>query len=186
MSSLERLEAPRAKADTPSAPLRGRRYVEDRLHLLIRDPRRAVAIWEISPALHARAESLAFAAGGPLRYRLLVHEAPRADDPPARTATIDLPDALRDESWYVELSGVAGFAQAELGLDLASGFAPLLRSRWMAVAPEGPCAETGTWPVDPARAAWLEAEAARARGGSPRPLPSSAARYLAPPGTDAP
>jgi hypothetical protein len=185
MSSTERLAA-QAPAEAPPAPLRGRRYAEDRLHLLVRDPHRALVIWEMSPDLHARAMSLASAAHVPLRYRVLVHQAPRPDDVPSATIAIDLPDALRDESWYLDLETSGGVARAELGLDLPSGFAPLLRSRWMPVPPEGPCAETGAWPIDPESAAWLDLEAARARSGSPRNLPSSVARYLAPRPDEAP
>lgn len=179
MSSTERLAA-QAPAEAPQAPLRGRRYGEDRLHLLVRDPHRAIVIWEISPELHARASSLASAAHAPLHYRVVVHQAPRPDHEPSATIAFDLPDALRDESWYLDLKAKGGVAKAELGLDLPSGFAPLLRSRWMPVPPEGPCAETGSWPLDPESAAWLDREAARARSGSPRTHPSSAARYLAP------
>ena len=174
MSSTERLAA-QAPAEAAPAPLRGRRYAEDRLHLLIRDPHRALVIWEISPDLHARASSLASAAHAPLRYHVLVHQAPRSDDEPSATIAIDLPD----ESWYLDLEVSGGVARAELGLDLPSGFAPLLRSRWMPVPPDGPCAEMGAWPIDPESAAWLDLEAARARSGSPRTHPSSAARYLA-------
>ena len=179
MSSTERL-ATRAPTEAPPAPLRGRRYGEDRLHLLIRDPHRALVTWEISPDLHARASSLASAAQTPLRYRVVVHQASRPDQAPSATIGLDLPDALRDESWYLDLEASGGVARAELGLDLPSGFAPLLRSRWMPVPPRGPCAETGAWPIDPASAAWLDLEAARARSDSPRTHPSSAARYLAP------
>ena len=178
MTSLERL-ATQAPVEAPAAPLRGRRHGEDRLHLLVRDPHRAAAIWEISPALHARAESMARAARVTLRYRLLVHQAPGPDRAPSATIAIDLPDALQDESWFFDLSTSGGVARAELGLDLPSGFARLLASRWMPVPPDGPCAETGAWSVDPASAAWLDAEAARSRSGSPHTSPSSVARYLA-------
>ena len=178
MTSLERLAA-QTPAEAPVAPLRGRRYEEDRLHLLIRDPRRAAAIWEISSKLHARAESMAKAAHAPLRYRILVHQASSPDRAPSATFAIDLPDALRDETWFFDLRASGGVARAEVGLDLPSGFVGLLASRWMPVPPDGPCAETGDWSVDPASAAWLEAEAARARSGSPRTSPSSVARYLA-------
>lgn len=179
MTSLERLAA-RTPVEAPAAPFRGRRYDEDRLHLLVRDPHHAAAIWEISRELHARAESMARAARATLRYRLLVHQAPSADRAPSATFAIDLPDALRDESWFFDLPASGGVARAELGLDLPSGFVALLTSRWMPVPPDGPCAETGDWSIDPASAAWLDAEAARARSGSPRTSPSSVARYLAP------
>lgn len=178
MTSLERLATQRP-AEAPAAPLRRRRYAEDRLHLLIRDPHRAAAIWEISPELHARAESMAKAAHTPLRYRIVVHQAPSPDRAPSATIAIDLPDALRDETWFFDLQASGGVARAELGLDLPSGFAGLLASRWMPVPPDGPCAETGDWSIDPASAAWLDAEAARARSGDPRTSPSSVARYLA-------
>jgi hypothetical protein len=179
MSSLERL-APRAPrtVDAPSAPLRGKRYGEDRLHLLVGDPHRALVLWEISPTLHARAEAMAGAARAPLRYRIRLQQSPKPGEP-AATVLADLPDALRDEGWYLDLPRSGGLARAELGLDLPSGFAPLLASRWAHVPPDGPCSEIGPWPLDPASAAWLEAQEARARAGSLRTLPSSAARYLA-------
>src|SRR5262245_51124383 len=177
MTSLERL-ATQTPTEAAAAPFRGRRYNEDRLHLLIRDPHRAAAIWEISLELHARAESMAKAARAPLRYRILVHQAPSSDRTPSTTIAIDLPDALRDETWFLDLRVSGGVARAELGLDLPSGFTGLLASRWMPVPPDGPCAETGDWSIDPAMAAWLDAEAARARSGSPRTSPSSVARYL--------
>lgn len=178
MTSLERLATQRP-AEAPAAPLRGRRYAEDRLHLLIRDPHRAAAIWEISPELHAHAESMARVVHTPVRYRIVVHQASSPDRSPSETIAIDLPDALRDETWFFDLPMSGGVARAELGLDLPSGFAGLLASRWMPVPPDGPCAETGDWAMDPASAAWLDAEAARARSGDPRPSPSSVARYLA-------
>jgi hypothetical protein len=178
MTSLERL-ATQTPVEAPAAPLRGRRYDEDRLHLLIRDPHRAAAIWEISSKLQARAESMAKAARAPVRYRIVVHQAAGPDGAPLATIAIDLPDALRDETWFFDLQVSGGVARAELGLDLPSGLAVLLTSRWMPVPPDGPCAETGDWSIDPASAAWLDAEAARARSGSPRTSPSSVARYLA-------
>ena len=47
---------------------------------------------------------------------------------------------------------------------LPGGFEPLLVSRWMPVPPEGPCRETGDWPVGDVRRAWLERESERLRG----------------------
>ncbi len=89
----------------------------------------------------------------------------REGDPARPIATVDLPDALGGESWYVDLPEAGGLVRARLGLDLPAGFAPLLVSRWAALPPEGPCAEVGAWDVaiDSADAAWLEAQSARAR-----------------------
>ena len=187
MSSLERL-APTEITDAPNAsgPLRGRRYAEDRLHLLVRDPRHVLAIWEISQDLNERASTMAHAAGSPVRYQIRIERETRVGAPSEIARTVDLPDALRDELWYVELPEPGGRVRLHLGLDLSGRFAVLLTSRWASVPPGRPCGEVGKWPVDPESAAWLErrlAEQALEPTGIP---PSSAARYLVPPGPPRP
>jgi len=181
MSSFERL-APTAveTAAPPSAAWRGRRHGDERLHLLVRDPRRVFATWEIGEALARRAAAIASAKGAPVRYELRIereahHEGPR------EVARIALPDALGGEGWYVDLPRAGGSCRAVLGLELPGGFEPLLTSRWMPVPPDGPCRETGDWPVDDVRRAWLERESERQRGRVIAPLPTSASRYLASP-----
>ncbi len=191
MSSFERLgdllgEREREGAaleilPAPPAALRGVRYGEDRLHLLVRDPRRVFALWEISEPLARRAAGIASAAKAPLRYALAVECADRPGGVLRDTIRVALPDALGVEGWYVDLPRGGGSCRAVLGLELPHGFEPLLSSRWSPVPPEGPCREVGDWPVDDVRRAWLEREAARLRGRAVAPLPSSAARYLASP-----
>jgi hypothetical protein len=182
MSSLERLAgAGPAPAETPTAGLRGRRHGEDRLHLLMRDPRRVFATWEVSPALAARAAARAVEAGAPLRYQLRIERAAAAEGPPSDSLTQDLADALGGESWYVDLPRGGGYARALLGLDLRGAFEPLLASRWIAIPPEGPCREEGSWPLDADATAWLTREAERLRSRVGARIPSSASRYLASP-----
>jgi len=184
VSSLERL-APRESAvstEAPAAAWRGRRHGEDRLHLLVRDPHRVFAAWEMSEALARRASALAASKGSPARYALLIERRGEAEGAPRVASRAPLPDALGGEGWYVELARGGGSCRAVLGLDLPGGdFEPLLASRWMPVPPDGPCRETGDWPVDDVRRAWLEREAERQRGRALTPLPSSASRYLASP-----
>ena len=186
MSSFERLRggATPAFAPPPTTSLKGRRYGEDRLHILARDPHRLFATWEISPSLAARAAKVAAAAGAAIRYQLRVERAAIAGGPVRETLTQDLPDALDGESWHVDLKSSGGLARALLGIDLPTGFQTFLASRWTAVPPDGPCAETGEWPVDAAAAEWLAGEAERQLGAPGARMPSSATRYLAaaPPG----
>lgn len=183
MSSFERLGGAVAPASTaqPTASLRGRRYGEDRLHLLARDPHRVFATWEISASLAARAAASAAAAGAATRYQLRVQRAGSPEGPIRETLSHDLPDALNGDAWYVALPNPGGVARAVLGIELPGGFEALLFSRWTTVPPDGPCAETGAWPLDPAASEWLEREAARQRAASGAPMPSSATRYLAVP-----
>jgi len=180
VSSLERLGGTVAPVSTSPtvASLRGRRYGEDRLHLLTRDPRRVFATWEISAPLAARAAAIAAAAGVATRYQLRVERAANPDGPVRETLTRDLPDAWNGEAWYVDLPSSGGVARALLGIELPGGFEVLLFSRWTPVPPDGPCAEAGTWPLDAAASAWLEREAARQRAASGARMPSSATRYL--------
>lgn len=183
MSSLERLAPPESAApsEAPHAAWRGRRHGEDQLHLLVRDPHRVFATWEVSEALGRRAAALAASKGAPVRFALAlerVHD--RAE--PREATRVALPDALGGEGWYLDLPRGGGSCRALLGLELPEGeFVTLLASRWMAVPPDGPCLENGEWPVDDVRRAWLERESERLRGRAVSPLPSSASRYLASP-----
>lgn len=181
MSSMERLAVWPAPAEPPPAAWRGRRHDEDRLHLLVRDPHRVFAIWEVSEALARRASERAASRGAPLRYVLVLERSGREGDAPHEALRVPLPDAVGGEGWYLDLPRGGGLCRVVLGLELPEGFEPLLLSRWMPVPPDGPCSEMGDWPVDDVRRAWLEREAERLRGRAPAPLPSSAARYLASP-----
>lgn len=184
MSSLERL-APReaaAPVEAPPAAWRGRRHGEDRLHLLVRDPHRVFATWELSEALARHAAALAASKGAPVRYVLALQRLEERDAA-REIARVALPDALGSEGWYLDLPrGGGGSCRALLGLELPGGaLETLLASRWMPVPPDGPCRETGEWPMDEVRRAWLERESERLRGRAVTPLPSSASRYLASP-----
>jgi len=182
MNSTERL-AGRMPAPTepPPAAWRGRRFDEDRLHLLVRDPRRVFAAWEISRATADGAAARCARANAPVRYALRIERAEKADANVTETLRAELPDALGGEGWYVELPRGGGMARALIGLELPQGFEALLASRWMPVPPDGPCAETGEWSVDEAAAEWLARDAERNRGQSVPRLPTSASRYLASP-----
>src|SRR3989442_13964449 len=132
VNSLERLApALPAAVEPPFSSLRGRRYGEDRLYLLVRDPRSALAVWELTPALHARAQALARESGGPLRYQILIERRADGRATPAVSATVDLPDALGGERWYVKLPRAGGECRGLLGIALPRGFEPLLRSSWV-------------------------------------------------------
>jgi len=184
VSSLERL-APRetaAPVEAPAAAWRGRRHGDDRLHLLVRDPHKVFATWEVSESLARRAAALAASKGAPVRYALQLERAGGAGEEPRESTRVPLPDALGGEGWYLDLPRGGGSCRAVLGLELpGGGFEALLASRWMPVPPDGPCRETGDWPVDDVRRAWLERESERLRGRAVTPLPSSSSRYLASP-----
>jgi len=181
MSSLDRLE-PAATAEGPPAPLRGRRHGEDRLHLLVRDPRRVFATWEISEALARTAMKCAESARAPVRYRLWIDRVAREGDSPRTVSWADLPDAVRGEGWYLDLPQSGGFARARIGLDLPGGPVTLLESRWMPVPPDGPCADVGDWDIDAASAEWLARQERIARIHRPGASPSSVSRFLDVPG----
>ena len=178
MSSLERLADATPSSEPVRAALRGRRYGEDRLYLLVRDPRSVFAAWELTPALHARGEELARAAGAPTRYQARVERRVRDGDPASACAVVDLPDALGGEGWYIDLPVAGGECRALLGLDLPAGFVPLLTSRWVSVPPEGPGAQTGEWEIDARGAAWLEREFALERASAGGAVATSGARFL--------
>lgn len=183
MSSLERLATrePAVRVEPPAAAWRGRRHGEDHLHLLVRDPHRVFAAWEVSEGLARRASALAASKGVPVRYALVLERSGGEPVPPRESVRIAVPDAIGGEGWYADLPRGGGSCRAVLGLELPVGFEPLLTSRWMPVPPDGPCRETGDWPVDDVRRAWLERESERLRGRAVSPLPSSASRYLASP-----
>ena len=179
MNSSERL-APQLPAamEPPQSSLRGRRYGEDRLYLLVRDPHTALAVWELTQAAHARAQATARERGSPVRYRMVIERRANERDPGAAEATHDLPDALGGDRWYVKLTRPGGECRALLGLAIDGVFEPLLQSSWVPVPPDGPCAEEGAWDLTPEAKAWL-LERARAARGTPGAM-GSAARYAAP------
>jgi len=184
MHSLERLApALPALVEPPPSSLRGRRYGEDCLYLLVRDPHVALAVWEVTPALHARAQARARERGLPPRYRLVIERRPNADAVAGvACAAVELPDALGGERWYVKLPQAGGECRALLGISLDKDFEPFRYSSWVPVPPDGPCAEEGAWDLTPEARAWL-LERSRA-GRVPDIATSSAARYQAsvPPG----
>ena len=144
MTSLERL----AVAPAPGASGAGhdrRRYGEDCLHLLVRDPRRVFATWEISPALASLASAKATEERAAIRYQIRVERAESKEGAARPVATVDLPNALGDDGWYIDLPISGGWVRALLGLSLPSGFHPLLYSRWASVPPEGPALDAGQW-----------------------------------------
>jgi hypothetical protein len=182
--STGRLSPPHpASVEAPPSSLRGRRYGEDRLYLLVRDPHGALAVWELTPAAHARAAAMARERGAALRYEIRIERRAAAGHG-AETETIEaIPDALGGERWHVTLPRSGGECRALLGIALPEEFTPVLESSWVPVPPDGPCAEEGNWDLTPEARAWL-LERARAARGSRHGM-SSAARYgtPAPPGT---
>ena len=185
MSSIDRLR-PAATAEHPPAPLRGRRHDEDRLHLLVRDPRRVFATWEISESLARTAAARAEVWRAPLRYQLRIERTGREGGPVRTVALVDLPDAVGGEGWYVDLPESGGFARARLELDFPGGPEQLLESRWMPVPPDGPCAEVGEWDIDAASLEWLARQERLARQNRFGASPSSASRFLDVPGRRSP
>ena len=185
MSSTERLAplGPEGAAGAWAPPsLRGRRYGEDRLHLLVRDPRRVLAIWEVSPATASSAVARAAAASLPVRYQLRIERERDGGLAPETIAGADLPDAIGGEGWYLAIPPRAARCRALLGLDLGGRFETLLVSRWVSTPPDGPCDAVATWPLAPGGEAWVEREWRDAAGGVPTTAaPSSSARYLPPP-----
>ncbi len=178
MSSIDRFANVAPSAEPPPSSLRGRRHGEDRLYLFARDPHSLFAAWELSPALHARAEGLARAEGASTRYQIRVERRRDERDEAAVCVALDLPDAVGGEGWYIDLPAAGGECRALLLLLLPSGIAPLLRSRWTAVPPDGPCAEAGEWEIDAAAAEWLDRRFSDARSGPGGSVMSSARRYL--------
>jgi len=181
MNSIGRL-APALPIEEPSpSVLRGRRYGEDRIYLLVRDPRCVLVAWELTPATHARAVSAARARGSAPRYQIRIERRadPRADPQGAieTAASVDVPDALGGERWYVSLPRSGGECRALLGFVVEGAFSPLLESAWVPVPPDGPCAEEGAWDLTAEARSWL-LERARA-GRDPEHARGSAPRYAA-------
>jgi len=168
VSSLERLAPSLPALEPPPSTLRGRRYGEDRLYLLVRDPRTVLAVWELTPKLHARALATARDRGVPLRYRIVVERRQDEGGPAAVLATVDLPDALQGDRWYVKLPQSGGECRAVLGFSAAGTLEPLLSSSWVPVPPDHPCAEEGAWDLTEEAKTWLleRAHAARAAAAS--------------------
>jgi len=108
VSSLERLAPAHPVPEPPPSSLRGRRYGEDRLYLLVRDPRTVLALWELTPALHARAQGSARESGSPLRYRIAIERRKEERSPASQAIAVDLPDALQGDRWYVTLPQSGG------------------------------------------------------------------------------
>jgi hypothetical protein len=93
-------------------------------------------------------------------------------------ATVELPDALGGDRWYITLPKPGGECRALLGYVLEETFTPLLESSWTPVPPDGPCAEEGAWDLTAEARAWL---LERARAGRDQDhAPGSAARYAVP------
>ncbi len=151
MNSTGRLAPAPPAADLPASLLRGRRYGVDRLYLLVRDPRRVLAVWELTAETHARARAAARARGASPHYQIRIER--RADPRGAVEAVAggELQDALAGERWYVSLPRSGGECRALLGFVLEGAFTQLLESTWVPVPPEGPCAEEGVWDLTPPR-----------------------------------
>ena len=148
MSSSTRLASTALAPPVPSA-LRGRRYGEDRLHLLVRDPWSVFATWEISPALAAQAEMEARSAGVPLRYQIRI-EAASEGGMSRVIAAAPLADARGGEGMHIGLNESGVSVRGLLGLDLGDRFRTLLSSRWAPVPPSGPSSERGATLANPA------------------------------------
>jgi len=178
MSSLERLAAAAPAAKPPFSAWKGRRDGEDRLYLMARDPHSAFAAWEVTPALHLRAEAAARAKGARTSYQLRVERRLGEGAQVSIAATADLPDAVGGEGWHLDLPESGGECRALLGILLPGGFETLLHSRWIAVPPDGPCAKTGDWDLDQGALEWLDLRFGAARPGAGISFGSSARRYL--------
>lgn len=154
-----------ALAEAPPSSLRGRRYGEDRLYLLVRDPRTVMALWELLPSTHERAQGIAREARAPLRYQIRIERRASATDPGEPLLQFELPDALQGERWYATLPRSGGECRALLGIVLPERFEALLVSSWVPVAPDGPCADIGAWDLTREARAWLEERTRAARAG---------------------
>jgi hypothetical protein len=185
MSSTGRLSPPQpSPVLVPVSSLRGRRYGEDRLYLLVRDPRAALAVWELTPAAHARAEAMARERRAPVRYEIRIERRAEERGAAGTEAIQEIPDALGGERWYVKLPRPGGECRALLGIALPEGFTMILESSWVPVPPDGPCAEEGAWDLTPEAKRWLLEQARAARGAGHGM--SSAARFGAPAPPDTP
>jgi len=184
MNSTGRLATALPAVEPPPSLLRGRRYGEDRLYLLVRDPRCVLTVWELTPATHARAMSAARARGASPRYQIRIERRgdPRGPADPRgaveAVTSVDLADALGGERWYMNLPRSGGECRALLGFSVEGAFTALLESTWVPVPPDGPCAEEGAWDLTAEARTWL-LERARA-GRDPEHARGSAPRYAAP------
>jgi hypothetical protein len=149
MSSTGRLSPPLSAADPAQLQRSDIRYGEDRLYLLVRDPRSALLVWELTDASVARAKSLAKGDGSSPRYEIRIER--RADDRgTAESLTrVDVPDAVGGDRWYVSLPRSGGECRAFLGAVCGESFVALVTSSWVPVPPDGPCAEEGPWALSP-------------------------------------
>ncbi len=182
MSSTGRLSPPLSASEAPPSQRSVIRYGEDRLYLLVRDPRCALAVWELTEASVARAAS---AAGGDVhspRYQIRIERRADARSPAEALTRVDMPDAVGGERWYVSLPRSGGECRALLGVQSGEAFVALLTSSWVPVPPDGPCAEEGAWSLTHEARAWLleRAQAGREPAGegsyaARRPAPAPAA-----------
>ncbi len=168
MSSTGRLLPALPTVEAPPSSLRGRRYGEDRLYLLVRDPHTALAVWELTAATHARGIETARERGAPVRYQIRIERRADSRAEAEPLTTVNLPDALGGERWYVKLTRSGGEGRARLGIELPDGFQALLESSWVPIPPEGACAEEGAWDLPPEARAWLLEQARAARDPSRR------------------
>lgn len=136
MSSTGRLSPPRSASEPPPSHRGLVRYGEDRLYLLVRDPRCALLVWELSNAPAAR-------------YEIRIER--RADDraPAEPLMRVDIPDAVGGDRWYVNLPRSGGECRAHLGVGSGESFVARVTSSWVPVPPDGPCAEEGAWDLTP-------------------------------------
>jgi len=178
MSSFERLAVAAPASTPPVSAWRGRRHGEDRLYFMVRDPHSAFAAWEITPRLHLQAEAAARESDAGTVYQLRIERRQAEGGQPSTEAIADLPDAIGGEGWYVDLPVSGGECRALLGILLPGSFKVLLHSRWIPVPPDGPCAETGDWQLDPSAREWLDSRLGTARSGAGSSFGSSARRYL--------
>ncbi len=139
MNSTGRLSPTLPAPEPPPSLLRGRRYGEDRAYLLVRDPGRALVVWELLAATHARGESAARAAGVPLRHQIRIQRRADAHGPVEALTQVELPDALGGDRSYVSLPRSGGECRALIGFLLPESFVTLLESSWVPVPPDGPC-----------------------------------------------
>jgi hypothetical protein len=184
VSSLERLAPSLPALELPPSSLRGKRYGEDRLYLLVRDPRTVLAVWELTPALHARAQASARDRGAPPRYRIVIERRQDERAPVLVLATVELPDALQGDRWYVKLPQSGGECRALLGISIAGALDPVLSSSWVPVPPDHPCAEDGAWDLTEEAKAWLLERARAARAAAQ--AAGSASRYFGPAPSETP
>ncbi len=155
MSSTGRLSPAVSDSEAPPPQRVGIRYGEDRLYLLVRDPRCALVVWELTEASAARAESASGGPGSSPRYQIRIERRADARGPAEELVRVDTPDAAKGERWYVSLPRSSGECRALLGFQAGESFVALLTSSWVPVPPDGPCAEEGAWGLTHEARAWL-------------------------------